>query len=104
MVYGVGYLWFCMGIMASSPVLDSGYIPLRTKGIGCFLCAEFLNQCQFDGISDDVGICKEQPQYACLHHFSLVCEYHAGKDSLDAADKMRGNDCDILCGGIYCAY
>ena len=50
-----------------------------------FLCAEFLNQCQSDGIFDNVGICKEQLQYACLHHFSLVCEYHAGKNSLDAA-------------------
>ena len=69
-----------------------------------FLCAEFLNQCQSDGIFDNMGICKEQLQYACLHHFSLVCEYHAGKNSLDAADKMRGNDCDILCGGIYCTY
>ena len=42
MVYGVGYLWFCMGIMASSPVLYSGYIPLRTKGIACFYVLNFL--------------------------------------------------------------
>ena len=42
MVYGVGYLWLCMGIMASSPVLDSGYIPLRTKRIACFYVRNFL--------------------------------------------------------------
>lgn len=52
-----------------------------------FLCAEFLNQCQSDGIFDNVGICKEQLQYACLHHFSLVCEYHAGKIALTPQTK-----------------
>ncbi len=99
---GVGYLWLCMGIMASSLFWYSGYIPLRTKGIGCFYVLNFLISVSPMGFLTTWVYVKNNCSMLCLHHFSLVCEYHAGKNSLDAADKMRGNDCDILCGGFYC--
>lgn len=37
------------------------------------------NQRQSIGIFDNVGVCKEQPQYACLHYIPFVREHDAGK-------------------------
>lgn len=42
-------------------------------------------------LSDDLGICQKQPQYAGLYYLPSVRKHDAGKDSHDSADKVRGN-------------
>ena len=67
LVYRVGHLRICMGLLAPAAVLDQWHLSRRIEGTWPCLCAEFPHQRDPHGISNDLGLCEEQPEHACYN-------------------------------------